>query len=116
MRTSRTHILSGAWQLILIDHLFLSVYGALLMLLRKQGGDDDGDDHEHEDEHDLYTQWRLATYFDGSPLLVCIQRTADVTTKEAGIVSHDHTLQTYSNISCRVFRMDTSELAPTPSP
>ena len=31
-----THILSGAWQLILMDHLFLSVYRALLMLLRKQ--------------------------------------------------------------------------------
>ena len=36
MRTSRTHILSGAWQLIPMDHLFLSVYMALLMLLRKQ--------------------------------------------------------------------------------
>ena len=36
MRTSRTHILSGAWQLIPMDHLFLSVYRALLMLLRKQ--------------------------------------------------------------------------------
>ena len=32
----RTHILSGAWQLIPMDHLFLSVYRALLMLLRKQ--------------------------------------------------------------------------------
>ena len=32
--------------------------------------------HEHEDP---YTQWRLATYSDGSPLLVCIQGTADVT-------------------------------------
>ena len=28
--------LSGAWQLIPMDHLFLSVYRALLMLLRKQ--------------------------------------------------------------------------------
>ena len=37
-----------------------------------QGGDDDGDDHEHEDEQDPYTQWRLATNSDGSPLLVCI--------------------------------------------
>ena len=36
MRTSRTHILSGAWQLIPMDHLFLSVYKALLMLLRRQ--------------------------------------------------------------------------------
>ena len=36
MRTSRTHILSGAWQLIPMDHLFLFVYGELLMLLRKQ--------------------------------------------------------------------------------
>ena len=35
MRTSRTYILSGAWQLIPMDHLFLSVYRALLMLLRK---------------------------------------------------------------------------------
>jgi hypothetical protein len=58
-----------------------------------QGGDDDGDDHEHEDEQDLHTQWRLATYFDGSPLLVCIQGTADVT-KEAGVVSHGRTLRT----------------------
>ena len=80
-----------------------------------QGGDDDGDDHEHEDEQDPYTQWRLATYFDGSPLLVSIQGTADVT-KEVGVVSHGHTLRTYSNIHCRVFGMDTSVLAPTPSP
>ena len=80
-----------------------------------QGGDDDGDDHEHEDEQDPYTQWRLATYSDGSPLLVCIQGTADVT-KEAGVVSHGRTLRTYSNIRCRVFGMDTSVLAPTPSP
>ena len=37
MRTSRAHILSGAWQLILMDHPFLSVYSPLLMLLlRKQ--------------------------------------------------------------------------------
>ena len=71
--------------------------------------------HEHEDEQDPYTQWRLATYSDGSPLLVCIQGTADVT-KEAGFVSHGHTLRTNSNIHCRVFRMDTSVLAPTPSP
>ena len=40
-----------------------------------QGGDDDGDGHEHEDEHDFHTQWRLSTNFDGSPLLVCIQCT-----------------------------------------
>ena len=44
-----------------------------------QGGDDDVDDHEHEDEQDPYTQWRLATYSDGSPLLVYIQVTAYVT-------------------------------------
>ena len=80
----------------------------------KQGGDDDDDDHEHEDEQDPYTQWRLATYSDGSPLLVCMQGTVDVT-KEAGVVSHGRTLRTYSNIRCRVFEMDTSVLAPTPS-
>ena len=71
--------------------------------------------HEHEDEQDPYTQWRLATYSDGSPLLVYIQGTADVT-KEAGVVSYGRTLRTYSNIRCRVFGMDTSVLAPTPSP
>ena len=71
--------------------------------------------HEHEDEQDPYTQWRLATYSDGSPLLVCIQGTADVT-KEACVVSHGRTILTYSNIRCRVFGMDTSVLAPTPSP
>ena len=80
-----------------------------------QGGDDDADDHEHEDEQEPYTQWRLATYSDGSPLLVCIQGTADVT-KEAGVVSHGRTLRTYSNTRCMVFGMDTSVLAPTPSP
>ena len=32
----RTHILSGAWQLIPMDHLFLSVYRAPLMLLGKE--------------------------------------------------------------------------------
>ena len=36
MRTSMTYILSGAWQLILMHHLFLYVYRALLMLLTKQ--------------------------------------------------------------------------------
>ena len=36
-----------------------------------QGGDGDGDDHKHEDEQNIYTQWRLATNSDGSPLLVC---------------------------------------------
>ena len=72
--------------------------------------------HEHEDEQDPYTQWRLATYFDGSPLLVCIQPTADVTTEGAGVVSHGRTLRTYSNTRGMVFRMDTSVLAPTPSP
>ena len=66
-----------------------------------QGGDDIGDDEEHEDEQNLYTRWRLATNSDGSPLLVCIQGTADVT-KEAGVVSHGHTLRTYSNIHCGV--------------
>ena len=44
----------------------------ILANLYNQGGDDDGDDHDHEDEQDLYTQWRLATNSDGSPLLVCI--------------------------------------------
>ena len=71
--------------------------------------------HEDEDEQDPYTQWRLATYSDGSPLLVCIRGTSDVT-KEAGVVSDGRTLQTYSKIRCRVFGMDTSVLAPTPSP
>ena len=80
-----------------------------------QGGDGDGDDHEHEDKQNVYTQWRLATS-DGSPLLVCIQPTADVTTKEAIVVSHHRTLRTYSNTRCMVFGMDTSVLAPTPSP
>ena len=88
----------------------------ILEIFYNQGGDDDADDHEHEDEQDPYTQWRLATYSDGSPLLlVCIQGTADVT-KEAGVVSYGRTLQTYSNIHCSVFGMDTSVLAPTPSP
>ena len=53
---------------------------------------------------------------DRSPLLVCIQPTDDVTAKEAGVVSHGRTLRTYSNTRCMVFRMDTSVLAPTPSP
>ena len=83
----------------------------ILEKLYNQGGDDDGDDHEQ----DLYTQWRLATYSEGSPLLVCIQGTADVT-KEAGVASHGRTLRTYSNTRCMVFGMDTSVLAPTPSP
>ena len=81
-----------------------------------QGVDDGGDDHEHEDEEGPYTQWRLTTYSDGSALLVCIQHTTDVTIKEAGVVSHGHTLRTYSNTRCMVFGMDTSVLAPTPSP
>ena len=76
-----------------------------------QGGDADGDDHEQRP----YTRWCLATNSDGSPLLVCIQPTDDVTAKEAGVVSH-RTLRTYSNTRCMVFRMDTSVLAPTPSP
>ena len=36
MRTSNTHILSGAWQLIPMDHLFLSVYSALSLLLLRE--------------------------------------------------------------------------------
>ena len=76
-----------------------------------QGGDDDGDDHEQN----LYTQWRLATNSDGSPLLVCIQPTDDVTAKEAGVVSYGRILQTYSNTRCMVYGMDTSVIAPTPS-
>ena len=77
-----------------------------------QGGDADGDDHEKRP----YTLWRLATNSDGSPLLVCIHPTADVTTKEAGVVSLGRTLRTYSNTRCMVFGMDTSVLAPTPCP
>ena len=46
---------------------------------------------------------------------MCIQPTDDVTAKEAG-VSHGRTLRTYSNTRCMVFGMDTSVLAPTPSP
>ena len=68
-----------------------------------QGGDDDGDDHEHEDEQHRYTLWRLATNSDGSPLLVCIHPTDEVTAKEAGVVSHGRTLWTYSNTRCMVF-------------
>ena len=60
----------------------------ILEIFYNQGVDDDGDDHEHEDEQRPYTLWRLATNSDGSPLLVCIQPTNDVTTKEAGVVSH----------------------------
>ena len=88
----------------------------ILETFYKKGGDDDGDDHEHEEEQNLYTQWRLATNSDGSPLLVCIQCTQTVTTEEAGVVSHGYPLLTYSNTRCMVFRMDTSVLAPTPSP
>ena len=77
-----------------------------------QGGDADGDDHEQRP----YTLWRLATNSDGSPLLVCIQCTQTVTTEEAGVVSHGRPLLTYSNTRCMVFGMDTSVLAPTPSP
>ena len=76
-----------------------------------QGGDANGDDHEKCP----YTLWRLATNSNGSPLLVCIQPTDNVTAKEAG-VSHGLTLRTYSNTRCMVFGMDTSVLAPTPSP
>ena len=58
----------------------------------------------------------LATNSDGSPLLVCIQCTEIVTTEGAHVVSHGRPLQTYSNTCCRVFGMDTSVLAATPSP
>ena len=88
----------------------------ILEKIYKQGGDDDGDDHEHEEEQNLYTQWRLATNSDGSPLHVCIQCTEIVTTEGSCVVSHGRTLRTYSNTRCRVFGMDTSVLAPTPSP
>ena len=81
-----------------------------------QGGDGDGDDHEHEDEQNIYTQWRLATNSNASPLLVYIQRVEFVTTEGACVVSHGRTLRTYSNTRCMVFGMDTSVLAPTPSP
>ena len=81
-----------------------------------QGRDDDGDDQEHEDEQNIYTQWRLATNSNGSPLLVCIQRTEFVTTEGAHVVSHGRTLRTYSNTRCMVLGVDTSVLAPTPSP
>ena len=93
----------------------LNIPPPILEKINNQGGDGDGDDHEHEDEQNVYTQWRLATNSDGSPLLVCIQPTDDVTAKEAG-VSHGRTLRTYSNTRCMVFGMDTSVLAPTPSP
>ena len=63
-----------------------------------------------------YTQWRLQTNSDGSPLLVSIQRTEFVTTEGARVVSHGRTLRTYSNTRCMVFGMDTSVLVPTPSP
>ena len=83
----------------------------ILEIFYNQGGDAGGDDHEQRP----YTLWRLATNSDGSPLVVCIQPTDDVTAKEAG-VSHGRTLRTYSNTHCMVFGMDTSVLAPTPSP
>ena len=38
----------------------------ILEIFDNQGGDEDADDHEHEDEHDPYTPWRLSTYSDGS--------------------------------------------------
>ena len=88
----------------------------ILEKIYNQGGDDDGDDHEHEDEQNVYIQWHLTTNSDGSPLLVCIQCTQTVTTEEAGVVSHGRPLLTYSNTRCMVFGMDTSVLAPTPSP
>ena len=88
----------------------------ILEIFYNQGGDDDGDDHEHEDEQGRFALWRVATNSDGSPLIVCIQPTADVTTEGAGVFSHGRTLRTYSNTRCMVFGMDTSVLAPTPSP
>ena len=94
----------------------MNIPAPILEKFYKQGGDDDGDDHEHEEEQNLYTQWRLATNSDGSPLLVCIRCTQTVTTEEAGVVSHGRPLLTYSNTRCMVFGMDTSVLAPTPSP
>ena len=93
----------------------MNISPPILEKFYNQGGDDDGDDHDHEDEQRPYTQWRLATNSDGSPLRVCIQPTDDVTAKEAG-VSHGRTLRTYSNTRCMVFGMDTTVLAPTPSP
>ena len=84
----------------------------ILVKFYNQGGDADGDDHEQRP----YTLWRLATNSDGSPLLVCIHRTEFVTTEGARVVSHGRTLRTYSNTRCMVFGMDTSVLAPTPSP
>ena len=73
----------------------------ILGIFYNQGGDDDGDDHEHDDEQRPNTLWRLATNSNGSPLLVCIQPTDDVTGKEAG-VSHGRTLWTSSNSRCMV--------------
>ena len=75
----------------------------ILEKIYNQGGDDDGDD----DEQSPYTQWRLVTNFDGSPLLVCIQCTQTVSTEEAGVVSHGRPLPAYSNTHCMVFRTDT---------
>ena len=94
----------------------MNIPPSILEIFYNQGGDDNGDDHEHEDEQRRYTLWRLATNSNGSPLLVCIQPTDDVTAKEAGVVSHGRTLRTYSNTRCMVFGMDTSVIAPTPSP
>ena len=90
----------------------MNILQPILEKIYNQGGDDDGDDHEHEDEQNLYTQWRLATNSDGSPLLVCIEGTEIVTTEGACVVSHGRPLQTYSNTRYRVFGMDTSLLAP----
>ena len=36
MRTSRAHMLTGGWQLIPMEHHFLSVYSPLLMLLQRE--------------------------------------------------------------------------------
>ena len=89
----------------------------ILEKIYNQGGDDDGDDHKHENEQCPYVLLRLATNSDGSPLLVCIHRTEFVTTEGARVVSHGRPLRTYSNTRCRVvFGMDTSVLAPIPSP
>ena len=40
MRTSRANMLTGGWQLIPMDHHFLSVYSPLLMLLLREHVED----------------------------------------------------------------------------
>ena len=77
MRVSKFPFTNSTFFLCFQGHVNIPPH--ILEKIYNQGGDDDVDDHEHEDEQDPYTQWRLATYSDGSPLLVCIQGTADVT-------------------------------------